>query len=87
MKRKGRHHLPKVEGDIGADDTARLFQRFRWSQFTPAGTVERAGFFARQAARNGTSRGWAWGFRALLLLIPLLIGVALVVSVLARLLD
>lgn len=37
MKRRGRRHLRKVEGDLGPDDTARLFQRFRWSPFTPAG--------------------------------------------------
>jgi hypothetical protein len=87
MKRKRRHHLPKVHGDVGPEDTARLFQRFRWSQFTPAGTVERAGFFARQAARNGTSDGWAWGFRALVVVAPLLLGVALLVYLVAQLLD
>jgi hypothetical protein len=87
MKRKRRQHLPKVHGDIGPDDTARLFQRFRWSQYTPAGTVERAGFFARQAARNGTSDGWSWGARAVILVVPLVIGVALLVAVITQLLD
>jgi hypothetical protein len=87
MKRKRRHHLPKVQGDIGPEDTARLFQRFRWNQFTPAGTVERAGFFARQAARNGTADGWSWGFRALLLVAPVIIGVALLVYLIAQVLD
>jgi len=87
MKRKRRHHLPKVQGDIGPDDTARLFQRFQWSQFTPGGTVERAGFFARQAARNGTSDGWSWGSRAVILVVPFIIGVAVLVYLVTLLLD
>ena len=85
MRRKGRRHLPKVEGDIGPEDTARLFGRFRWNQYTPAGTVERAGFFARQVNRNGDALGWRWGFAAMRVLVPIVVGVAVVVYVLARL--
>jgi hypothetical protein len=87
MKRRGRRHLPKIPGDLGPDDTARLFQQFRWSQFTPAGMVERAGFFARQAARNGTSEGWKWGFGAVVVVAPFIFVAGLVVFVVARLLD
>ena len=87
MKRRGRRHLPKIPGDLGPDDTARLFQQFRWSQFTPAGMVERVGFFARQAARNGTSEGWKWGFRAVVLVAPVIVAAVLVIIVVARLLD
>src|SRR5262245_53778778 len=79
MKRKGRHHLPKVHDDLGPDDTARLFGRFRWSQYTPAGTVERAGFFARQAARTGTGEGWRWCLGAMVVVIPIVLGAALVI--------
>jgi hypothetical protein len=79
MKRKGRRRLPKVPGDLGADDTARLFGRFRWNQYTPAGTVERAGFFARQAARNGSREGWRWGFGAMVVVIPIVLGAALLI--------
>ena len=82
MKRKGRHHLPKVQGDLGPDDTARLFGRFRWNQYTPAGTVERAGFFARQAAHNGSREGWRWGFGAMFVVIPIVLGAALLIYVL-----
>ncbi len=82
MKRTGRHHLSKVHGDIGPDDTARLFGRFRWSPYTPAGTVERAGFFARQAARNGSGEGWRWGFGAMVVVVPIVLAVALVIYVL-----
>ena len=82
MTRRGRHHLPKVRGDLGPDDTARLFGRFRWNQYTPAGSIERAGFFARQAARHGTGDGWRWGFSAMVVVIPLVLGVALAIYVL-----
>jgi hypothetical protein len=81
MKRKGRRHLPKVGGDIGAEDTARLFGRFRWNQYSPAGSVERAGFFARQAGRTGTDLGRQWGFGIVRLLLPLALGVAVVALV------
>ena len=82
MKRKGRRHLPKVDGDLGPEDTARLFGRFRWNQYTPAGSIERAGFFARQATRHGTREGWRWGFGAMVVMIPIVIGAALVIYVL-----
>jgi hypothetical protein len=85
MKRKGRRHLPKVSGDLDAADTARLFQRFRWNQYSPAGTVERTGFLARQIARNGTSRGWAWGWSAMRLAAPLVVGGVLVLYLITRL--
>jgi hypothetical protein len=78
MKRKGRRRLPKVD-DIGSDDTARLFGRFRWNQYSPAGTVERAGFFARQARRNGTELGWRWGLGILRLIVPIVLGAAIAV--------
>jgi len=79
MKRKGRHRLPKVHGDLDAEDTARLFGRFRWNEYTPAGTVERARFFARQGARNGTGAGWRWGFRGVLVAIPIVIGAVVLI--------
>jgi hypothetical protein len=49
--RKPRHHLPKVEEDISPDDVNRLFGRFRWGTYSPAGTLERSGFFWRQVNR------------------------------------
>jgi hypothetical protein len=36
-------------------DQARLFGGFRWNQYSPAGQLERGGFFLRQFRRNG---GW-----------------------------
>jgi hypothetical protein len=87
MKRKGRRHLPKVEGDVSADDVGRLFGRFRWGGYTPGGTVERAGFFSRQVARNGSADGWVWGFGAMRLVVPVLVVVALAVFLVAKLLG
>jgi hypothetical protein len=49
--RKPQHHLPKVEEDISPDDVNRLFGRFRWGAYSPAGTLERNGFFWRQVNR------------------------------------
>lgn len=49
--RKPRHHLPKVEEDISPEDVNRLFGRFRWGSYSPAGTLERNGFFWRQVNR------------------------------------
>lgn len=49
--RKLRRHLPKVEQQISPDDVNRLFGRFRWGTYSPAGTLERNGFFWRQVSR------------------------------------
>jgi hypothetical protein len=76
-----------VESDIGPEDTARLFQRFRWGQYTPAGSIERAGFFARQLGRNGSSDGWVWGWAAVCLVAPFIAGIALVVYAVTRVLG
>lgn len=38
-------------------DTGRLFGQFRWGAYTPAGNLERHGFFWRQVQRNGAT-GW-----------------------------
>ena len=87
MKQKGRHHLPKVDDDLSPDDEARLFQRFRWSQWSPAGNLERSGFFWRQVARNGTSRGWSWGFGAVRMFGPFILAAFAAVYLLVRLLG
>lgn len=41
------------EGDVG-----RLFGRFSWGAYSPAGALERNGFFLRQLRRNGTKSAW-----------------------------
>jgi hypothetical protein len=84
MKRRGRRHLPKVRGDLDPADTARLFGDFRWNQWSPAGRLERFGFFTRQLGRNGDREGWAWGWAALKLVTPLVVGLALLAYGAAR---
>jgi hypothetical protein len=41
------------EGDVG-----RLFGRFSWGAYSPAGALERNGFFLRQLRRDGTKGAW-----------------------------
>ena len=47
------------EGDVG-----RLFGRFTWGAWSPAGNLERNGFFWRQLSRNGTKGAWAFVWQA-----------------------
>jgi hypothetical protein len=51
-RRKAAHHLPKIEEHYTAEDIAGSFGNFRWSAYTPAGAVERAGFITRQTLRR-----------------------------------
>lgn len=86
MKRPGRRHLPKVsDDDVSPADEARLFQRFRWNQWSPAGNLERYGFFWRQVARNGTARGWSWGFGAVRMFGPFILAAFAAAYILVRL--
>jgi hypothetical protein len=43
---------------LSPGDEARAFGQFRWSAFTPAGAVERSGFFVRQAVRRSEHPEW-----------------------------
>ena len=58
-RRKWRHDLPGVE-QMPPGDVDRLFGRFRWGAYSPAGNLERNGFFLRQLRRNGTQGAWAF---------------------------
>jgi hypothetical protein len=57
-RRKPVHHLPKVHDGLSPDEEARAFGQFRWGQFTPAGALERSGFFLRQAVRRSEHPEW-----------------------------
>jgi hypothetical protein len=41
-------------------DVNRLFGRFTWGAYSPAGSLERNGFFLRQLRRNGTDGAWSF---------------------------
>jgi hypothetical protein len=58
-RRKKRHDLPEVER-MPRGDVERLFGRFTWGAYSPAGNLERNGFFLRQLRRNGTRGAWAF---------------------------
>ncbi len=49
-RRKKRRRLPDVP-DLPPGDVGRLFGRFTWSAYSPAGNLERHGFFWRQWSR------------------------------------
>lgn len=70
MKRKGRRHLDKVDLDVSDGDIGRSFGWFRWSAFSPAGALERQGFFLRQLARL-SRQPKGRGVRVLRRLVPL----------------
>jgi hypothetical protein len=57
-RRKKWRKLPEVEG-MSEGDVGRLFGRFSWGAYSPAGALERNGFFLRQLRRNGSKSGWA----------------------------
>jgi len=50
-RRKRWRKLPPAEG-ISQGDVDRLFGRFRWGAYSPAGNLERNGFFWRQFKRR-----------------------------------
>ena len=57
-RRKPVHHPPKVEEHYSRDEMARAFGNFRWSVYSPAGAVERAGFITRQTLRRRRHPEW-----------------------------
>jgi hypothetical protein len=57
-RRKPAHHLPKSHEHYADGDLGRAFGDFRWSPYTPAGSVERAGFLARQVSRARRHPEW-----------------------------
>jgi hypothetical protein len=57
-RRKQSHHLPKVHDGLPQDEEAHALGEFRWSGFSPAGALERSGFFIRQAARRSEHPEW-----------------------------
>ena len=57
-RRKPRHDLR--DPTLPPGDAGRLFGRFTWGPLSPAGNLERNGFFLRQFKRNGTRGAWAF---------------------------
>jgi len=57
-RRKPVHRLSTVEEHYSEAEIGRAFGQFRWGPYTPAGSIERAGFLARQASRRTRHPEW-----------------------------
>jgi hypothetical protein len=58
-KRKRRRRADAASSaPISDGDVQRLFGRFTWNQYSPAGTLERNGFFWRQLGRYSSHGRW-----------------------------
>jgi hypothetical protein len=89
-RRKPEHHLPKVTDDIPEGDLMRAFGNFRWSAYTPAGSLERSGFFLRRLSRRRRHPQWREYNRGIVLAGHVLITVcygAVALAVLFALVD
>jgi hypothetical protein len=62
-RRKPKRELPDEPDlpDLTPGDQRRLFGNFTWGGYSPAGALERNGFFWRQVARGRRMRGWRRG--------------------------
>jgi hypothetical protein len=56
-------------------DAGRLFGRFTWGPYSPAGNLERNGFFLRQLKRNGTRGAWAFVAQAKWVFLAVAVGI------------
>jgi hypothetical protein len=87
-RRKPRRELPDTD-NVSEGDVDRLFGRFRWNEYSPAGNLERSGFFWRQFTRNGARGAGAfiadakWAFAFVLAVCAVVALVVLVLSLLA----
>lgn len=79
-RRKPKRKLRDLTDDLSPGDERRVFGRFEWNAYSPAGGLERGWFLSRQIARNGTDHAGRKSLRLLYLSLPI-IAVALVVIV------
>jgi hypothetical protein len=60
-RRKRKRELPDVRADdLSVTDEHRAFGHFRWNTYSPAGTLERHGFFWRQVGRTRSDPTGGW---------------------------
>jgi hypothetical protein len=88
-RRKRRHSVDTPPSErMSEGDVGRLFGRFTWNAYSPAGGLERNGFLWRQLRRRRKRDAWTYIAYALFALFafPILLGlVVLVVNVATRL--
>jgi hypothetical protein len=79
--RRRKHHraLPTVD-PLPPGDDERVFGRFRWGAYSPAGSLERSGFFWRQLGRRrADTETWRFSGYALHLVVGVSLAIAVVV--------
>jgi hypothetical protein len=84
-RRKKRRELPPRDA-LPPGDADRVFGRFTWGAYTPAGSLERNGFLWRQLRRRRGRDGWkivGYGLWALLV-VPLFLSLVFLVVYLFR---
>jgi hypothetical protein len=77
--------VPISEGDVD-----RLFGRFTWNAYSPAGAMERGGFFLRQAnrsSRNGRRKITARVVRLVVVLVLIVFAADVVFQIARHVLD
>jgi hypothetical protein len=88
-RRKPKRELRDLTDDLSPGDEQRVFGRFQWGSYSPAGTYERFAFFMRQLSRNGADHAGRKSLRMLYLSLPVIAlvfgAVVLVMTVLAHL--
>jgi hypothetical protein len=80
-RRKPRRKLPDV-GGMTEGDVGRLFGRFTWGAYSPAGGLERGGYFLRQLRRNGTKGAWEFVAQAKWVFVMFAVGVVMIAAAL-----
>jgi hypothetical protein len=86
-RRKPKRQLRDFTDDLAPGDEQRVFGRFQWGSYSPAGAFERGAFFMRQVARNGTDHAGRKSLRMLYLSLPAIAVVLGVIYVVVTLLN
>jgi hypothetical protein len=69
-RRKPKRELRDLTDQLTPGDEQRVFGRFQWGTYSPAGTLERGMFFIRQRARGGSDHAGRKSLRLLSLSLP-----------------
>ena len=82
-RRKPKHELHDFTDDLTPGDEQRLFGRFRWGNYSPAGNLERNGFFWRQLSRGGHDHAGRDALQFMLYALPFVLAFVAVMMLLA----
>jgi hypothetical protein len=86
-RRKPKRKLPEPHVDMTPGDQRRAFGQFTWGSFSPAGAMEREGFFWRQVTRaRRLEPGWRRNLGYALASVIMVIGAIYVLTIVGSLL-